>query len=302
MKTITNVALMAILMVMPYITVAQNSYKIKGKVVSATGEGLSGARINQKDTYLFAYTNENGEFEYNATDENAVVTVTLEGYNVHKAKAGSDFSKVILYKDVEIKRTWQLQFSFLEETISTDMPDMPADEFKSNYGAGFTFGKTFYFKGKPGNKNIVKFGITADWLNAGYSYYETNDIFFDRTVNSNLAHLNFGMQVGGTLTFFPNKLVNIQLYGKYSPSYSLMYLKYDDMKNAYTGFTNGYAAGANISVGFFGIGIEYRNHSGKYASSEDYYTDDRTPCIANMLNQEPDVKFSGYRAYITFKF
>lgn len=302
MRKIASITLFVILVVMPFITEAQDSYKIKGKIVAANGEGLSGARVNQKDTYLFAYTNENGEFEYTATDENAVVTVTLEGYNTYKAKAGSDFSNVILYKDVKIKRSWQLQFSFLEETMSADTPDALFEECTSNYGAGFTFGKTFYFKGRPSSRNIVKFGITADWLNAGYSYYEFNDIFYDQTINSNLTHINAGMQLGGTLTFFPQKLINIQLYGKYSPCYSLMNLKYDEISATYSGFTNGYAAGANISIGFFGVGVEYRSHSGTYAPGGDELYGDRIPAIGQILSSEPTINFTGYRAYITFKF
>ncbi len=302
MKKIASITLIVILAMLPFITDAQNSYKIKGKVLSATGEALSGARVNQNNTYLFAYTDENGEFEYNATDEQAIVTVTLEGYNIYKAKAGSDFSNVIMFEDVKIKRSWQIQLSFLEETMTTDAAVALVDECTSNYGAGFTLGKTFYFKGKPGSRNIVKFGITADWLNAGYSYYEFNDQFYDRTINSNITHINAGMQLGGTLTFFPQKLINVQLYGKYSPCYSLLNLKYDDNSATYSGLSNGYAAGANISIGFFGIGVEYRSHSGSYKPGGDELNGERVPAIGQILNSEPVTDFTGYRAYITFKF
>ena len=286
---------------------AQEGYLIKGKVVTQTGEALQGAMINEKGKMLFAYTNEAGEFEYNASRPHADITITLEGYHIFKANAGDDFSNVIMYEHKKAKRTWHLQFSFLNEELSFDLPDSKFDKCTSNYGAGFTWGKTFNFIGKKNGSKTVRLGICADWLNANYSYYEFTDMFFQNTMNSTFTHMNAGMQVGPMITLFPDRKFNIQLYGKYSPCYSIMALEFDEYKNVYSGFTNGFVAGGNISIGFFGIGIEYRSHSGKYTSEIDDMLADmvssiKQPEIAEILNGEPTTKLGGYRAYITFKF
>ncbi len=307
MRRLPFIAAIAILLLLPFVSSAQGKYVIKGKVFNSAGEVIPGARINEQNTFKFASTDENGEFEYKATNEDAVILIYVEGCDIYKAKANSDFSKVVLYDAVEINRTWQIQLSFLNENLTAESDEYLFKNCTSNYGAGFTLGKTFYFKGKPGKKHTVRFGIVADWLNANYTNYTFADQFYNEVLNSTLTHINAGMQLGGVLTILPDKLFNIQLYAKYSPSYSLFNLKYSYGNIPYIGFTNGYTAGGNISVGCFGAGIEYTSHSGIYKMTEISGTNIpskelRSPAIADFLNSEAITLLSGYRAYITFKF
>lgn len=98
------------------------------------------------------------------------------------------------------------------------------------------------------------------------------------------------MHVGPSLTITPVKKLNIVGYFRYTPTFSGIYAN-DEFSGNYASM---FVGGASLSYGVIGLGIESRFGYCKY----------------NAFSFEEDVedadkvktKFSGFRAYISFRF
>ena len=163
-------------------------------------------------------------------------------------------------------------------------------ELKSNYGAMFSVGRTFYLHKKPIGK-VLKFGIDATWFDLTYTNYKVQHITYYETNNFQIHEAEAGMQIGPSLTLNPIKKMNIHLYFRYAPSFSCYYAD-DSFQGKYATYL---ASGGAFSYSFFGLGIEWRHSTNKF---------DPLLSLDSALEdvKKLKTKTNGIRAYITFKF
>lgn len=274
---------------------------IKGKVISVNGEPLKGVLINEKHTTISHLTKENGEFKFMPSNKYATIVFSMKDYKKKEFDLDEDMSKVVLWPKMNDHRKTNIAFSFVNETIDTEFQPENIPEFSSNMGYGFTLGRTFYFKHRN-PKPFMRFGIVADFIDATYSIYECEDIYFTKVAKSTVTNITGGLSLGPAFTLLPGRKFNIQLYGKVAPRYSLLTFDEEETKMAFTAFSAGYAAGANISLGHIGIGAEITSHVYEYSTSDDYNITDYKPLYERMGIENGSTTVSGMRAYLIFKF
>ena len=182
-------------------------------------------------------------------------------------------------------RNKYINISFAKSTMEQN--DFP--KLKSNYGVGFTVGKTFYLHKKP-LANCLRFGIDATWFDINYTNYKIEHITYLGTNKYDYHQGEISMHVGPSLTITPVKGFNICVYFRYAPTYSGIYAN-DKFSGNYASI---FVGGASISYTFIGLGIESRFGRCKY---NEFTFSDNTENIGKI-----QTKLNGLRAYITFKF
>lgn len=182
-------------------------------------------------------------------------------------------------------KEWRKKFinlSFTNAKMSQD--DM--QDLKSNYGAAFTVGKTFYLH-KP-IANMLRFGIDATWFDLNYTNYDIEHITYWETNKYQYHQGEVSMHVGPSLTFEPIKKLAVHAYFQYAPTFAVLYT--GDDKTFYGNYASLWVAGGNISYGVIGLGIESRFGSTLY---KPFGSSDKDNIKSNL---------SGFRTYLTFKF
>ena len=295
-------------MLFPALTFAQTTTgniapdgTIKGKIVSVTGEPLKGATISEKHTTISCNADENGEFQFRPSNRYATIVFSMPDYKSKEYVIDGDMSEVALWPKMNDHRKTNLVFSFVNETIENDLMSGNIPEFASNMGFGFTLGRTFYFKHRN-PRPFMRVGLMADFIDATYSIYECNDIYFSKTTQTNVTNITGGLSLGPAITILPGRLFNLQLYGKCAPRYSMLTFDDEETKMAFSAFSTGYSAGANISVGHIGIGAEITSHAYSYSTSDDIETSVQKPLYERMGIAEGKSTITGMRAYLIFKF
>ena len=174
---------------------------------------------------------------------------------------------------------------FINTTMSQDgQPDL-----KSNYGASFTVGRTFYLHKPIGG--FLRFGIDATWFDLNYTNYKIKHITNWGTDNYQYHQGEVSMHIGPSITIRPVGKLNIHGYVRYAPSFSALYA--DDA--FYGNYATFFVGGASISDGVFGLGFETRFGNCEYevfgADSDD---NNKSPINETIYN--------GWKAYLTFRF
>lgn len=191
-------------------------------------------------------------------------------------------------QDIRIRNKYR-NLSFSQVEMKDDYSSL-----KSNYGGAFTVGKTFFVHKKP-IAGMIRFGIDATWFDINYANYTIESAWEDEEEGGSLdAHqLEIAMQVGPSVTVNPVGKLCIHGYFRYAPSFSALYMDESFMGN-YASF---FVGGGSVSYGVIGLGIEARygncKYKGLFGSDGDEETDGAP--IAKT-------KFSGMRAYLTFRF
>ena len=99
---------------------------------------------------------------------------------------------------------------------------------KSNFGAAFTVGRTFYLHKKP-IAGLIRFGLDATWFDLNYTNYkleyrwEDNYDEEEEPETSNFHQAEIGMQVGPSVTVNPVGKLNVNAYFRFAPSFSALY-------------------------------------------------------------------------------
>ena len=161
-----------------------------------------------------------------------------------------------------------------------------APNLKSNYGATFTLGRTYYLHKIPIAKSF-RFGIDATWLDVNYTNYRIKYIAYGDTGEYNFHQGEFSLHVGPSIVFNPIGKMNVHGYFRFAPTFSVLYA--DD--TFYGNYASFFVGGGALSYSSIGLGIESR--FGKC----DYKEFGR--------GEEGDIlktKFSGWRVYVTFRF
>ena len=185
----------------------------------------------------------------------------------------------------ETDKEWRKKFINLSFTNAVMSQDNVQD-LKSNYGAAFTVGKTFFLHKPIGD--MLRFGIDATWLDINYTNYEINHITFEGTNNFQYHQGEVSMHVGPSITFEPIKKLTLHAYFRYAPTFAALYT--GDSKSFFGNYASLWVAGGNISYGVIGLGIETRFGNTNYKPLDNHDSD-------NVKSQ-----LSGFRTYLTFKF
>lgn len=185
----------------------------------------------------------------------------------------------------ETNKEWRKKFinlSFTSATISQDN----VQDLKSNYGAAFTIGRT-YFLHKPIG-DMLRFGIDATWFDINYSNYEIEHITYWETDKYQYHQGEISLHVGPSITFEPAKKLAVHAYFQYAPTFAMLYT--GDSETTYGNYASLWVAGGNVSYGVIGLGLESRFGSTLY---KPLGSSDKNNIKSNL---------SCFRAYLTFKF
>lgn len=185
----------------------------------------------------------------------------------------------------ETDKEWRKKFINLSFTNATMSQDNVQD-LKSNYGAAFTIGKT-YFLHKPIG-NMLRLGIDVTWFDINYTNYDIEHITFKGTNKYQYHQGEVSMHVGPSVTFEPIKKFAIHAYMQYAPTFAAIYT--GDSEIFYGNYASLWVAGGNVSYGVIGLGIESRFGKTNYKP----FGSSETENINSSL--------SGFRAYLAFKF
>lgn len=181
-------------------------------------------------------------------------------------------------------------------------------ELKSEYGAAFTLGRTFFLHKRPIG-GVLRFGLDATWLDLNFTNYksaylpESPDYDDDygyhysrgpETID--LYDAEISMHIGPSININPVGKLNISTYFRYAPTFSCIYDGQDYLIGNYASF---FVGGASISYGAIGVGVEARIGDAKYKAlrGEAYSIEE-----AYGISLSDKIKHSGFRAYITFRF
>lgn len=180
-------------------------------------------------------------------------------------------------------------------TLELRQPEFPA--LKSNYGASFTVGRTYFLHRRP-IAGILRFGLDATWFDINYTNYKLQ--FRDTESESertNYHQAELAMQIGPSLSVNPVGKLNIHTYFRYAPSFSGLYDGDLFLGNYATVFVGGGA----VSYGKVGLGIEARFGDCRYkelfSSGDD---EEKSGDEESAVLQK--TKFSGLRIYFSLRF
>ena len=206
------------------------------------------------------------------------------------------FSEVSAQEYSPRKRYINLSYSSYDLKLDDSSP------LKSNFGAAFTVGKTYFLHKKP-VAGMLRFGIDATWFDANYANYEVEypyDEEYDEIEKTNYHQVELGMQVGPSITISPLKKLNIQGYFRYAPSFSALYAD----EGVYGNYASLFVTGARVTYRFIGLGVEYRfgNSNYKEIGGDDEDGEENMEDMEEYTPTKLKANLSGLRAYITFRF
>lgn len=185
----------------------------------------------------------------------------------------------------ETDKEWRKKFINLSFTNATMSQDNVQD-LKSNYGAAFTVGRTFYLHKPIGD--MLRFGIDATWFDINYTNYDIEHITFWDTDKYQYHQGEVSMHVGPSISFEPIKKLSVHAYFQYAPTFAMLYT--GDSKTFYGNYASLWVAGGNVSYGVIGLGIESRFGKTDYKA------------IGSSDSENICSNLSGFRAYLSFKF
>ena len=160
---------------------------------------------------------------------------------------------------------------------------------------------------------MIKFGIDWSWMDLNYAQYklETYDYDTDELYSEKAHQLEYGMQIGPSVTINPVHHLKVSAYFRVTPSYSMMYLN-DEFYHHYATFCNtGFAVAWKVlSVGcewrwgkasYDGLGLNLDDLEGDY-SDGDFSGD--IPSADDVLTDLQDLKLKtkSFRVYFSFRF
>lgn len=185
----------------------------------------------------------------------------------------------------ETGKEWRKKFinlSFTNATISQDY----VQDLKSNYGAAFTVGRTFFLHKPIGD--MLRFGIDATWFDINYTNYDIEHITFWETNKYQYHQGEVSMHIGPSISFEPIKKFAVHAYFQYAPTFATIYT--GDNETFYGNYASLWVVGGNVSYGVVGLGIESR------------FGDTNYKPIGSSDSENRKSSLSGFRAYLTFKF
>ena len=230
------------------------------------------------------------------------------------------------------KRAKYFNFGFVKQSLASKDN---YGKYTSDFGVSLNWGKTWYLHKKP-LANMIKIGLDWTWMDLnnvkynsltdelyneydwnGYGdYYEEGDEDF----SIGCHQLEYGMQIGPSVTINPVHDLKIATYLRFQPSFSALIL--DD--EGYYGFVPFFNFGMSVSWKALSFGLEGRWGNAKYHGISvddegddysdfdynDYYNDGKVNVSSVMSDVADDVldtfrermKIKSFRVYIGFRF
>ena len=193
-------------------------------------------------------------------------------------------------------------------------------KYKSNIGVNLTWGKTYYLHKKP-LFGMVKIGLDWSWMDFNYvkysrveeSYVDDGgyDPFYDSYMDGEedldldfgCHQLEYGMQIGPSITVNHIDHLKISTYFRFQPSGSVMLL--DD--EVYYGFVPFFNFGAAVAWKAISIGVEGRWGGTKYhgvsVDDEGDYTEESYDSADDFVETFTQrMRTKSFRAYVSFRF
>jgi len=214
-------------------------------------------------------------------------------------------------------RSKYFNLSYVKQTLAPDIDGwevLGGGELKSDFGAALVWGKTYYLHRKP-LAGMIKFGLDWSWMDFNYAQYKLES--FDSQTGerfSEKAHqLEYGMQIGPSVTINPIHHLKVSAYFRVTPSYSLMYYN-EDLYHHYATFCNtGFAVAWKVlSIGcewrwgkanYDGLSIDLDDLEGDYDQS-DFEGGIDMPSVDDVLVSldKMKLKTKSVRVYLSFRF
>ena len=103
---------------------------------------------------------------------------------------------------------------------------------------------------------MIKFGIDWSWMDLNYAQYKVEGIRLrhGRALLEKAHQLEYGMQIGPSVTINPVHHLKVSAYFRVTPSYSMMYLN-DEFYHHYATFCN---TGFAVAWKVLSVGCEWR--------------------------------------------
>lgn len=150
---------------------------------------------------------------------------------------------------------------------------------------------------------MLKFGLDWSWVDLNYSKYTISESeepgsgsvgdIMDETIDIGNHQLEYGMQVGPSITINPVHELKISLYFRLTPSYSMMYL--DDSFNS--NFALFYSFGGSVAWKVISVGVEGRWGQAKYNG---FSLEDAD--LEGISSTKTKLKTNSVRFYVGFRF
>lgn len=229
----------------------------------------------------------------------------------------SDAEDEDLQEEIWKNRAKYMNIGFVKQTLTSKDNDV---KYKSNAGMSLTWGKTYYLHKKP-IMNMIKIGLDWSWIDFTYvKYSEVEENYEGEYVDSDdfwdvdfsdegeldlgCHQLEYGMQLGPSITVNPIHHLKVSTYFHFQPSGSVILL--DD--EVYYGFVPFFNFGAAVAWKAISIGVEGRWGATKYSGAsvnddEDSSWDEDDADFSDLVNTfSQRMRTKSFRAYISLRF
>ena len=202
------------------------------------------------------------------------------------------FTITAAYADgADILRRKYKQLSFGQNTFKHDGWKM-----KSDIEFNYTAGRTFYLHEEE-IAGMVRFGIDGSWTDFTYARYTRTLPVNDRKKDYKFNQFDYALNVGPSAHINPIDDLNVHVYVRYAPAYSLL----SGDKQLYGNYATYFLTGISVSYNFISLGFE-----GRFGNC--YYNNLASAKRIKQLKAHPDnvlserVKHRGWRVYVSLMF
>lgn len=202
------------------------------------------------------------------------------------------FTITAVYADgADILRRKYSQLSFGRNTFKHDGWKM-----KSDIEFNYTHGRTFYLHEEE-IAGMVRFGIDGTWTDFTYARYTRTLPVNDGKKDYKFNQFDYALNVGPSAHINPIDDLNVHVYVRYAPAYSLL----SGDKQLYGNYATYFLTGLSVSYNFISLGFE-----GRFGNCD--YNNLASAKRIKQLKANPDnvlserVKHRGWRLYVSLMF
>lgn len=242
----------------------------------------------------------------------------------------NEMDKDALYKKIWKDRAKYFYIGYVKQSLESKDGDF---KYNSKFGVSLNWGKTYYLHEKP-FWDMVKIGLDWTWMDFNYvkysslenDYSEDGDYYdydgdygYDGDYDGDgeeadlgfgCHQLEYGMQIGPSITVNPIDRLKVSTYFRFQPSASVMVLD-DEVYWAFAPFVN---FGMSVSWKALSFGVEGRWGSVKYhgisvnedeENNEDSSWDDEDSdlSVGDVVNSFTErMRPKSFRVYFGFRF
>lgn len=236
----------------------------------------------------------------------------------------NDADRAALDKKIWKDRAKYFNIGYVNQSLNSKDGNV---KYKSNLGVNMTWGKTWYLHKKP-ILNMIKIGLDWSWMDFNYVKYASleekyafeeggyddsyDDIYADEEdfdLDFGCHQLEYGMQIGPSITVNPIHHLKVSTYFRFQPSASIMLLD----EEVYYGFVPFFNFGAAVSWKAISVGVEGRWGGTKYhgvsveeEDGSDYVEDwmeDEELAVSDVVSTFRErMRTKSFRVYLSFRF